>query len=398
MFKYYIFILAFIPQISCAQSLMEALRFINKKYLSCGIVSYDIFSTHKSLISDTIKYSYSSQVIINPYNQNDSIKDFICTFNGNPFYVFKNEELLNYDTIKRSIESQPIETPYKILKRGEIKWVSFSPLIFKNSLIDTLKWNDSGSDYWITKDNDTLIIEMCNTYLSTPIFFEDDPLIGSTKIILKINLTDTLLISYEEVINISKKPDITRFIFSNFKFHNNSEQYDSILSNISNYSSNFKKIVKQNLFTDKIKFQQSLYSNFNDTFIMYNLNRNSIRIRDLDADYYIIDFWFSGCISCINASKILNELIKTGLPNNLKIIGINYINGSPALIKEYVNQHHLLYDQFYLKSRNEIKFLDWYGAPTIILYNRKERRVVDYIEGINRESEKVLRNFITLKL
>lgn len=57
-------------------------------------------------------------------------------------------------------------------------------------------------------------------------------------------------------------------------------------------------------------------------FRLPDLEGNPVRLKDLDADYVLLDFWGTWCKPCIDAVPHLVELQKKFGPGRLKIVGI----------------------------------------------------------------------------
>lgn len=370
----------------------NSLRLINDKYEKLQSLSYNLVSAHQSLVSDTIDYAYSTMNYRGSCNPGLGIYDFYSTTEkGYPMFGYFNNQLYNFNRDDHLVYAWDAEDVSKLLRRGDFRWATFSPYMYRRHLIDTSYWNYAVSQS-ISVVDDTLILCMERFYNIEEKFHDDDPDIGSTRITIKVSLLDSLIYYYEEILKVAKRPEITRYYFSNYNQKINLDKLDTLQSKFISVISEREVITrKKNKVPSALK---NIKEEFSPNFIMYDMAGDSTRLGEFNEQYIILDFWFSGCPPCIKASAVLNEIWRIDWDADIKIVGINYVDKDVQKILQYTSK--IPYDQYFLKDRSEIRFLDYYGAPTIILYDKINMKVYKVFEGYDDAFKSNLINALSL--
>ncbi len=362
--------------------LNDIIRIINSKYRNINYLSYDIVSHHQSLVSDTIDFSYTTHNILFGNQNSNALRSFYTTNRDNrPLFGLFDNTLYKFEPDDKIVHSWPVEEAKNIIKRGDFRWATFSPFIYSNPIIDSNKWNSKLLQQSILIIEDTVLINMERFYRIDDKFHSDDPDTGSTKIVFKASLKDSLIYYYQEILNISRKPQITTYFFSDYKFLINSDSLNYLKQKFENASSQ-DPVISHKKDTAWLSLRPPLTNIFNDTFEMFDLDGNSFYLKQFQERYIVMDFWFCGCPPCIKVSKILTGIHNNKISNQIKIIGINYIDKHISDIMQC--SENTSYSQYFVKHRDEIKFLDIYGAPLIIIYDKKEKKILYSFEGFDK--------------
>jgi thiol-disulfide isomerase/thioredoxin len=205
------------------------------------------------------------------------------------------------------------------------------------------------------------------------------------KIVYRLNLSDTLLISYTEqdignelIISSSKSVYLEQSSFCEKDF----EDIKVIALNNDNrtaYTSN----------KSKITFQiGQLFEKWH-----YSLNGDSINITSIDKAYYLIDLWYIGCKPCMQA---IPDLIKIADEfDNIGVVGINTMNNDSDYLESYKTKNKINYS-FIVNQRLGMEYQTVYPCFIVLDKNMK----ILYIEkGYSQKRIKKLKEFlISLKL
>ena len=200
------------------------------------------------------------------------------------------------------------------------------------------------------------------------------------KIVYRLNLSDTLLISYEEqdigneqILNSSKSAYLEQSGFCEKDF----EEIKALCLN--NDSGTVDSLYKS-----KKTFQiGQMFEKWH-----YSLNGDSINITSIDKPYYLIDLWYIGCKPCMQA---IPDLIKIADDfDNVGVIGINTINNSFDYIEFYRRKNKINYS-FIVNQQLGVKYQTVYPCFIVLDKNMK----ILYIEkGYSQKKIKKLRDFL----
>jgi thiol-disulfide isomerase/thioredoxin len=343
---------------------------------------------------------YTSTVYCRKIRKNDSISDFYVLNNDKLLYHLENHSLSTFDTVNKTIRVEDLKPPFRNLSKGIMNWSIFSPLIMKSMVIDTNKWNSKNADYEIQFHQTFIEIYLHKSFENKEIIIPNSPLIGSQELFIRINTKDSLLVKIVEILKVAPNPQITTFKFLNFDATLKNIQYDSILENhLGNYSAFVIDSVEYDVKKNYVIENGNI---FPDSIPIFHSSGTLSQLKEIKANYVLVDFWFRGCVPCITASKILNKLHRKYLDNSdLKIIGINVSDTIYSVIVNYIERYNLEYEQYYTRDRiYKTSILKGYGYPLILFYDLYLRKVIYNVEGADENTEKELVDIIdaTLKI
>jgi thiol-disulfide isomerase/thioredoxin len=89
------------------------------------------------------------------------------------------------------------------------------------------------------------------------------------------------------------------------------------------------------------------------------------------ADYYVLDFWFLGCLPCRKEHKIIAKNYDKLLKNKVEIIGISIDEYSKEW-KDYLLKNHYYWTNYLQEPKNKIaETLSIKGFPFYLIINEK---------------------------
>ena len=104
-------------------------------------------------------------------------------------------------------------------------------------------------------------------------------------------------------------------------------------------------------------------------FVDKQKKETSLELRK--ADFYILDFWFLGCLPCRKEHKIIHKNYNQLLKNKIEIIGISTDDYSKKW-KEYLSKNDYKWPNYLQTSNNKItETLNINGFPFYVLINNK---------------------------
>lgn len=114
-------------------------------------------------------------------------------------------------------------------------------------------------------------------------------------------------------------------------------------------------------------------------------NYHELKLKDIESEYILIDFWATWCPPCMQQLPDINELSENYKPSKVQVIGINVDREYSTFQKATLNLSKNWIHIFDEKS-NIIRFLDIHTFPTTILLD-KDRNVIKYFSGYADKSE-----------
>lgn len=210
---------------------------------------------------------------------------------------------------------------------------------------------------------------------------------GTVQYEMILNLTDTSIVGLE----VSVKSDHEALNGRYYKI-----VYISERKSIPDL--NFKLIKSEILFrrtqNKSIRKRRLSIGDTLNGFIYYTLNGDSVALKELDYDFYLIDLWYLACSPCAKAIPYMNEF--NGRYNNLKVIGINPHDNNLDDLEEYKNKKSINYDILYAPDFKKFHIL----YPSFLILN-SNLQIIQITEGITKskleELEKLLNHHLTLK-
>lgn len=104
-------------------------------------------------------------------------------------------------------------------------------------------------------------------------------------------------------------------------------------------------------------------------WILPNVHGNSIRLSDLRSHVVLIEFWFPGCKSCLDAIPELNEIQEKYRPKGLRIFGLEFTQSDDRGILEYIERNKIDYSMLYTGGGVARKY-GVVSAPTFLIIDR----------------------------
>ncbi len=371
------FILNFAFLIMCnGQTIESKIKDILKNNNSFDKYSYNISSYNKAKISENLSFVNSSKVYINRSNGNDTLSEFIIKNQDGKFlYGFVQDTLFIIDHEKDIITAKTKFTTKSEIIYNAMRQYVYPRSLFKKSLLDLAMWNEKSSEISSELRGDTTILNLCNTTCED--LFDGIATFKST-----VKLKDGLLVSYWSSHNIKKLSSQIKYEFSDYQRLDN-DNFDAIRKDfLLSLNRNIINVVIPPNYAKPFDIKHT----FNKEIVMYNINDESKKLKDFDKRYVLIDFWFQGCPPCMKAARFLAKNKEAINSHGIEVIGLNIKEDNVDSMKEYVSKSKSKYDQYYVKSRIHLKFMDGYGAPLLVLYDRQKGMVVDYFGGFGDDS------------
>ncbi len=233
-----------------------------------------------------------------------------------------------------------------------------------------------------------------------------DTVIGDKKCYrIKYNLPDNEPLSNSyRIISIEQKKFIPLCLESNYVLTQLADNQYSKLT-ITNFDFNQKKYKKEVAFRPI----PADYSNLKDKpapsvrfievgdtlpeFEYKNLTSQNINFDNIKQDYVLLDFWYIGCFPCILASTFIDTLSTQYKDKNLFVLGINTQDTSESKISDFKKKKNISYPNI-LMGYEEAKLLPVFAYPTMVIIERKTRRVIYVQTGYGEEMKQPMIDFI----
>jgi thiol-disulfide isomerase/thioredoxin len=184
----------------------------------------------------------------------------------------------------------------------------------------------------------------------------------------------SLLIHYvKEELDITKLPEISEYFISNFREIDSIEFSKYKLNSLEYY--NGKAMLDKSEKSKPIANEVVLIKELNQDFLFYDLNDNIHILNDFNERYFVIEFWFCGCLPCIKSSKVIAE-IESEYNGRIKFLELNYMNNDKEQIKNYLANRKNKNNVYYLKNNILDNFISIYTAPTIIIYDKEKEKIL----------------------
>ena len=201
-----------------------------------------------------------------------------------------------------------------------------------------------------------------------------------------IDKISLLPIQYETAITFMGNVQYTRLLVTKSDF------------NQKKYSKELADFQPQPYFKEKnnIPFTQVRALEIGDTlpdFAFQNLPNYNINFANLQQDYILLDFWYTGCFPCILALPFVDSLAKTYENKNLFVLGVNPYDTSASKMSEFKKKKNINYSNILIdiKTADAMRIV---GYPTLAIIDRKTRKVLYVQRGYSEEMKQPLIDFI----
>lgn len=110
---------------------------------------------------------------------------------------------------------------------------------------------------------------------------------------------------------------------------------------------------------------------------------DSISLSKLDKNLILLEFWYPGCIPCVKAIPIINEIQHKYSAKGFSAYGIEFTLSNNKGLAKYVKEQNIKYPSLYMGSEIAEDY-GVYAAPTFFLLN-KNREILYVNIGFNEE-------------
>jgi peroxiredoxin len=114
-----------------------------------------------------------------------------------------------------------------------------------------------------------------------------------------------------------------------------------------------------------------------------DLNGDSIRLSKIHSDLILLEFWFPGCIGCVQAIPELNRIYKTYAKKGLRLYGIEFTNYEKKHIVNYAERMNINYPILYSGKGVAGKY-GVSAGPTLFLIDRNGK-IIYSSSGFKKE-------------
>ncbi|WP_456438587.1 TlpA family protein disulfide reductase [Psychroserpens sp.] len=246
---------------------------------------------------------------------------------------------------------------------------------------------------------------------STIITFSRDTFVNSNKLkVISFSYPDNAQFEkMKKMVFINRSYDIKKITFS-VKFQND-WQYDEL--NFSNESYNkidntllqseFEKLLLTYTLEDFKKIDPiELYPLKNGLIApdFKGLNfstQDSIELKTYRNKVVVIDFWYKGCLPCIQAMPFLNELRVKYSKEKLEILGLNpfdYKNGNIDKLSNFIEYNKLIYPTIFV-SQNVQRDYNVSAFPTFYIIDKRGKIVFSKV-GYGEENIKTIDSLLNV--
>lgn len=359
---------------------------VNRKQSGSSAYSYRVKAEFTSIVRNVTNYE-DIEVLVNRQNAHDSLVDAVVLISDTAVLALHKGLLLNAFNMK-DYHNKYISSPFEGLKKGKIKWTSGANLFFfKGDLFKSadkgtvdsmaMELNDVGDSAYLTHT-----YRIPNTVkLSTP---EPDTILLTRR--FAISLKDSLIGSVEEILHLPHSPQILRQWFSDY--HPISVEYFEAMC-FDAMESLSKNSEAQNTDQSQAMQRKDIATAFNANLRLTNSENQVSYLKKLPGRYQLLIFWFTGCAPCIREMNYLNSMQDQLKKKDIHTTGIHYYFGNAGKLKKYRDLFHLDFDLYYTQAGEDLGFMNGYGAPVTILFDKKKKKVLSCIHGFNPKSFEV---------
>jgi thiol-disulfide isomerase/thioredoxin len=124
-----------------------------------------------------------------------------------------------------------------------------------------------------------------------------------------------------------------------------------------------------------------------------NLKSDTVELKSFDSDFILLDFWFTRCPGCIKGIPSLNQIYNSNKPEFLQVIGVNPIDTSVLIVKDFIHKTNIDYP-VYLCDAEMVRLFKVEYYPTYILIDNRNGDLLNskkfkHIEDLKIEIEKL---------
>lgn len=106
-------------------------------------------------------------------------------------------------------------------------------------------------------------------------------------------------------------------------------------------------------------------------FKFLNRKNETVNINLTNNDYYILDFWFVGCVPCVQQHKEIKSNYVKLKNNKIEVIGI-CIDKKPNPWNKYLIEHNYTWNNYLQTGNNTLSnFLSITAFPAYVILNKK---------------------------
>lgn len=113
------------------------------------------------------------------------------------------------------------------------------------------------------------------------------------------------------------------------------------------------------------------------------LSGDSIDIRTLDRDYYVLDFWYTSCGPCVGAIPNNNKLDSAIQQYNAQVLGITTFHKSDVFLENFIKKRSIQYKLFTYPDNSIETYFPIRVYPTYVVID-KRGRIIHISEGAYR--------------
>ncbi|WP_161635254.1 TlpA family protein disulfide reductase [Aquimarina macrocephali] len=114
-----------------------------------------------------------------------------------------------------------------------------------------------------------------------------------------------------------------------------------------------------------------------------NIKGDSISFSKLDKNLILLEFWYPGCLPCVKAIPIINEIQHKYGEKGFAAYGIEFTLSSDEGLGKYIKEQNIRYQTLYMGSETA-KDYGVYAAPTFFLI-KKSGEIIYTNVGLNKE-------------
>jgi hypothetical protein len=124
------------------------------------------------------------------------------------------------------------------------------------------------------------------------------------------------------------------------------------------------------LAVDRLNNQLKIYHIDPANFHFINRKHQTVSGITSDAKYYVLDFWFVGCVPCMQQHKIIKSEYLKLASKQITVIGIS-IDSNFKLWNNYLNDHKYLWDNYLETGTQKLtQYLSVNAFPLYIVINK----------------------------
>jgi len=155
--------------------------------------------------------------------------------------------------------------------------------------------------------------------------------------------------------------------FSQIKL--NKSKDNSVWSDYENYSEEYIRLSRQDWVERTRNRGKMLEGAKAIEWTLQDLQDNAVTLSALNTNHKLLMFWFPGCVPCLRAVPVLNELEKNYARKGLKIYAIEFTNIKKEFIENYVKEKEVAYSILY-NGKETANQYGVVGAPTFYLIDK----------------------------